>query len=431
VSQASRVGQASVTTTGRGHVRWLTTGPSLLAVWIVAMLDKSNISIVIANHGFLQNLGLSGKSFELGMLATGMLLAYGITAPLWGFAVSRFGPRASCIACLVIWAVASGLAGLSVSYGELLAFRIILGVGEAALYPVTLSLVANWFPLRERAKATAFWWNGTMIGPMIGGAVVTSLIAAFGWRGQFYSLAALAIILPLPMIVFLVRDRPAQHPSVRPEEAALIAAGAVEQEEGSPGRLLRTGTANVLRNFRFWLVTIAISANAVFFWGWSTWLPTYLKTVRHFSFSTAGYLTVLIYGAAVITIVALSYLSDKIFRRAPLAVAGWVLGGVFLIVAGLVPSATLSIVFLILSLCGQQAGISGAETLMHSIVASRDMAHSQGVRTFVSQIIGALSPAALGIIVGASNNFTAAFAVLAAAVLVSAGCMAVLIREGF
>ena len=66
-----------------------------------------------------------------------------------------------------------------------------------------------------------------------------------------------------------------------------------------------------------------------------------------------------------------------------------------------------------------------------SIVASRDMAHSQGVRTFVSQIIGALSPAALGIIVGSSNNFTAAFAVLAAAVLVSAGCMAVLIREGF
>lgn len=431
MSQTSSAGQAAATAARPGHLRWLTVGPSLLVVWIVAMLDKSNISIVIANHGFLHDLGLTGKSVDLGLLATGLLLAYGITAPLWGLVVTRFGPRAACIACLLIWALASALAGLSATFGAILTFRIILGFGEAALYPVTLSLIANWFPLRERAKATAFWWNGTMIGPMIGGAVITSLILAFGWRGQFYFLAALAVVLPLPMVVFLVRDRPAQHPAVGPAEARLIEAGAIEQETASPGRLVRTGTSNVLRNFRFWLVTIAITANAVFFWGWSTWLPTYLKTARHFSFSASGYLTVLIYGSAVVTIVALSYVSDRIFRRAPLAAAGWILGGAFLMAAGLVHSAVASIVFLVLSLCGQQAGISGAESLMHSIVASRDMAHTQGVRSFVSQTISALSPAALGFIVGSSNNFIGAFGVLAAAVLVSAGCMAVLIREGF
>jgi MFS family permease len=61
------------------------------------------MSLVIANHGFLHDLGLTGRSFDLGLLATGMLLAYGITAPLWGLVVTRIGPRAACIACLLIW----------------------------------------------------------------------------------------------------------------------------------------------------------------------------------------------------------------------------------------------------------------------------------------------------------------------------------------
>ena len=66
---------------------------------------------------------------------------------------------------------------------------------------------------------------------------------------------------------------------------------------------------------------IAISSNAIFFWGWSGWLPTYLRTARHFTFSTSGYLTFVIYGFAVVTILVVGRVSDRVFRRAPLA--GW------------------------------------------------------------------------------------------------------------
>src|SRR5260370_6379502 len=93
----------------------------------------------------------------------------------------------------------------------LLASRIGLGAGEAACYPVTLALVANWFALRERGKATSYWWIGTMIAPMLTALLVTSLIVYFGWRGQFYVLGVLALILPLPMVWCLVRDTLVQH----------------------------------------------------------------------------------------------------------------------------------------------------------------------------------------------------------------------------
>ena len=165
-----------------------------------------------------------------------------------------------------------------------------MGAGEAICYPITLALVANWFALRERGKATSYWWIGTMIGPMLTGLVVTSLILYVGWRGQFFAMGILALILPIPMMWFLVRDKPEQHSAVNPAEVDLVHAGAIEHNDDAPGRILNT-VDSVWRNHRFWLMTIAISANAIFFWGWSGWLPTYLRSERRFTFSTSGYLT--------------------------------------------------------------------------------------------------------------------------------------------
>jgi MFS family permease len=196
----------------------------------------------------------------------------------------------------------------------LIASRIGLGVGEAACYPVTLALVANWFALRERGKATAYWWIGTMIGPMLTGLIVTGLIVAVGWRGQFWAMGVLALALPLPMIWFLVRDKPEQHPAVNAAELNIVHAGAIEENEDAPGRILKS-VSSVWRNHRFWLMVLAISCNAIFFWGWSIWLPTYLRTARHFAFSTSGYLTFVIYGFAVATILIIGHVS-RIVRAA-------------------------------------------------------------------------------------------------------------------
>ena len=409
--------------------RWRSVAPTLLVIWIVSMLDKSNISLVIANPQFLTELQLVGKGVLLGGLASGLFLAYGIFAPVWGWVTHRIGARKTLIISLVVWAATCVMSALATNYAMLLTSRILLGVGEAALYPATLALVANWFPLRERGRATSFWWIGTMIGPMITGLVVTGLIVAVGWRMQFGAMAIIALLIPLPMVWALVRDRPSDHPAANRAEVDLVSEGAIESNNDAPGRLLRAGPT-VWRNYRFWLVTIAISANAIFFWGWSIWLPTYLRTVRHFSFSTSGYLTFVIYGFAVATILVVGNVSDKLFRRAPFAGAGWLLGAVFLMIGAFVPNAGWAVVFMILALCSQQVGISGGEMLMHSVVGTIDMPKAQGVRSFISQIVGALSPVMIGYMLQVTGGFTGAFTVLAFAVAVSAGCMVALAREG-
>jgi len=159
-------------------------------------------------------------------------------------------------------------------------------------------------------------------------------------------------------------------------------------------------------------------------------LPTYLKTARHFTFSTSGYLIFVIFGFAVVTILCVGYLSDRIFRRAPLAGLGWALAAAFLMAAALAPNAIWSVVLMICALCAQQVGISCGEMLMHSVVGTEDMGKTQGVRAFITQMVGAFSPAMIGHLVALSGGFVGAFAVLAVAVVISAGCMIMLAREG-
>jgi sugar phosphate permease len=290
-------------------------------------------------------------------------------------------------------------------------------------------LVANWFGLKERGRATAYWWCGTMIGPMLTGLLVTSLIVNFGWRIQFHALGLIALLIPLPMIWLLVRDTPADHPSVNQTEADLVTAGSIEENDDAPGRILR-GVTTYWRNYRFWLAVASVAANSIFFWGWSTWLPSYFRQSRGFSFSTSGYLTFVVFGCAIAVIVIGGALSDRLFRRSALAGIGWLLGGAFLMIAAFVADANTSVVFMILALCAQQIGISNAEMLFHSLVSTREMSQSQGVRSFIAQFTGALSPAMIGYILAATGGFTGGLTVLAGAVVISAGCMVLLARQG-
>ena len=431
ITAAQGISRDAAGITAATRVRWTYIAPTLLAYWIMSMFDKSNVSIVIANPQFLSEMQLAGQTKELGWLVGSLFISYGVAAPVWGWAVTRYGARNSIIVSLILWAITCFWSAAAQSYGMLLASRIGLGAGEAACYPVTLALVANWFALRERGKATSYWWIGTMIGPMLVGLVVTYLIVTIGWRGQFVALGVLALIVPLPMVWFLVRDKPEQNPAVNATELDLIHSGAIERNDDAPGRILKD-VRSVWRNHRFWLMTIAISFNAVFFWGWSGWLPTYLRTERHFAFSTSGYRTFVIYGFAVATILVVGNVSDRVFRRAPFAGLGWAAAAVFLMAAALAPSATLSVVFMICALCAQQVGISCAEMLMHSVVGTADMGKSQGVRAFVTQMFGAFSPVMIGYILAYSGGgFIAPFAVLSVAVVIAAGCMVELKREGF
>jgi EmrB/QacA subfamily drug resistance transporter len=97
------------------------------------------------------------------------------------------------IAGLAVFGLASAAGGLTSSAGQLIAARVVMGLGAAMVFPSTLSLISNVFTDRgERARAIGLWGAttgaGIAMGPIVGGW----LLETFDWTSIFFAMAPLA-----------------------------------------------------------------------------------------------------------------------------------------------------------------------------------------------------------------------------------------------
>jgi DHA2 family methylenomycin A resistance protein-like MFS transporter len=98
----------------------------------------------------------------------------------------RSGHKRVYLAGLALFALGSGLCALASSTGELVAFRVLQGVGAAIELPATLALITGTFPdARERGRAVGLWAGAgglsLVLGPVLGGV----LLRWFAWRAVF------------------------------------------------------------------------------------------------------------------------------------------------------------------------------------------------------------------------------------------------------
>jgi MFS family permease len=98
---------------------------------------------------------LQGAAFSIFFVLCGLPL---------GWLVDRRGRRNIILAAVVAWSVMAILCGLSTNYPQLFLSRTGLGIGEAALTPAALSLIADYFPPVRRGRAMSIFYMGAVIG---------------------------------------------------------------------------------------------------------------------------------------------------------------------------------------------------------------------------------------------------------------------------
>ena len=408
--------------------RWWIVAVPLMVIILIAQMDKVVIAIFMSNKQFLTDLHLLGKPALIGMLMSSFLITYAVFQFLWGWIVKRFGPRNSAIVGIIIWGGVMVLSGLARSAGDMILARTILGVGEAFMFPVANTFVANWFPVRERARASAVWFNGIQIGPAVAGALAAIIIVAVGWRISFFFLGGLSLVISLPLVIFLMRDNPRKQRLVSSGEVNLIEEGSWAKTKEVPKT---EGKQGYLTNRYFWVVTIAWGFNNVFFWGWASWMPTYFQTARHFSFRSAGYIYSLAFLACLCTNMLAGYFSDKRMKRAPLASFCWIGAGVLFLVGGLLmENPYWALVWLVIAQCVNTPAVMLAQAIMHSVVPEQRIPAAIGVGGGVSQLMGAVSPTVIGFLVGASG-FGGVIVFLAFASIIPGFLAIYLARKGY
>lgn len=413
------------------NIRWWFIVLPLLLITIIAQIDKVSISMIISNQQFLQDLNLAGKPAVIGLLMSGFLISYSLGHFFWGYIIKKLGPRWAAVIGVVIWSVCMFLSGMAGTAGSLIFARVLLGIGEAFLFPVGNTFIANWFPLKERGRANSIWLNGMLLGPVVSGALVVTILAAGNWQTVFYFLGFLSLV-PLPLLFFFMRDKPDQHRWVNKQEAEYITSGSLLESADVPkDEASAAGIGTVLRNHRFWLVTLAWGFNNIFYWGWVTWMPTYFQNARNFSFQTAGYLYSTAYLFQLLAILLVGYLSDRFMRRAPFGAVGWLAAGVLMFIGGnIIENSYTALAVLIIGICFQAPAFMISQTLLQSIVPENVIGPAAGISGGVSQLMAVVSPTLVGILLGISG-FPLVIFFLSLMSFIAGVLICFLIKEGY
>jgi ACS family glucarate transporter-like MFS transporter len=408
-------------------MRWWVALVPLFFVNAVSQIDKLGIAVMMSNKGFLADMHLIGKPGTTGLLVTGFLVAYSFFHFFWAYWIKRFGPRASGILGITLWALTFLLSAAAYSATQLIIARTVLGVGEAVLYPMGSAFVANWFPMRERGRAISIWNAGNHVGGAVCGALIVALIALGSWRGVFVELCLLNLLVPLPLMIFVLRDRPSQSRLVTPAERAYIESGslALTKEVPKPH-----GNIPWYSNYRFWMATFCWGLHNVYFWGWTTWMPTYFQSVHHFSFQSAGYLYSFSFALNVIAYLIAGFLSDRFMRRAPFGPIGWGLAGILILVGGSLSDPYWAAGVLLFVTCTAGIAFPINIALIQSFVREESMGVGSAVASGVSQIIAMAAPALLGVFIGL-HGFNVVTLCLAVVLFVAAALQMTLLVQGY
>lgn len=164
---------------------------------VISYIDRQMIAS-FANW-IVPELGLS--NFEFG-LVTGIafLFFYAIGGLFMGVVADRVN-RTSLIAFgLGLWSLLTIFSGAARSLVTLVVPRMFIGVGESILTPAALSLLGDRFPVRWQGLVVGIYGMGVSIGLAASLFVVAYVEPWLGWRGCFYALGAIGLILALLML---------------------------------------------------------------------------------------------------------------------------------------------------------------------------------------------------------------------------------------
>jgi predicted MFS family arabinose efflux permease len=244
---------------------------------------------------------------ELGLLSGIVAVMVGLlTCPI-SLLADRVGRVKSIAAMAIMWSVATLLCGLSQSYGQMLAARVLVGVGEAAYGSVGIAVIISVFPRHLRATLTAAFMAGGLAGQVLGVGVGGAVAASHGWRVAFLAIGAggLALALLYPLIVRESRLNGGQPTQCEP--LTLGSLGAL-----FAGRQLKS--AYVASGLSL-LTAAALPA----------WLPTYFVRYYGFALEKAAPLAALFLAIGGAGMVICGMVSDRLARtssqRASLSVA--------------------------------------------------------------------------------------------------------------
>ena len=227
-------------------------------------LDRFVLSSVVES---LKASELHLSDTQLGALATGFILVYMLTSPIFGTLGDR-KPRPLLLAVGVgIWSLATALGGFARSFTALFTARASVGIGEAAYGTIAPALLADHFPREKRGRIFAIFFSAIPIGAAAGYILGGLVDQRFGWRAAFFMAGAPGLVLALLCLALKDPPRGAQDPDT-------------PVHTGAPARGAWASYRHLLENGMYVRTVLGYAAYTFALGGLAFWAPAFLERVR-------------------------------------------------------------------------------------------------------------------------------------------------------
>ena len=206
---------------------------------------------------------------EGGMLATAFMLGYFLTSPFFGYLGDRMARKWLIAAGVAVWSLGTIFSGLAVGLWSLIAFRVLVGFGEASYGTLSPGWIADLFSPARRNNALTFFYIAIPVGSALGQIIGGHVDKAWGWRAAFYFAGAPGLLLALGVLALREPRRGASEPAGPAAESA-------EKTEPSGFRAY----LRLLHFPTYLLVVAGYVAQTFAMGGFAYWAGTFLHDVH-------------------------------------------------------------------------------------------------------------------------------------------------------
>ena len=179
---------------------------------VINFVDRQFISSFAP---FLKSdLGLSDT--EIGLLTGIVFIFFYTVAGLFvGTLADRYNRTKIIGIGVILWSAFTAISGFAKNFFTLAAPRLFIGVGESTITPTTMSILSDRYEQKRLGFAAGFYYLGVPVGVGISLLIAGYLEPMIGWRGCFYLLGVIGLLLGFFML--FVKDSPRKNISNKPE----------------------------------------------------------------------------------------------------------------------------------------------------------------------------------------------------------------------
>jgi EmrB/QacA subfamily drug resistance transporter len=161
--------------------------------FFMEILDTTIVNVALPTLS--EEFGVGASSIE--WVVVGYLLSLAVWIPASGWIGDRVGTKRTFLFAIATFTIASALCGQAHSLWELVAFRVLQGVGGGMMTPVGTAMLFRAFPPEQRAQASTVLIIPTVMAPALGPVVGGFLVTTASWRWIFY------VNVPIGILAFV------------------------------------------------------------------------------------------------------------------------------------------------------------------------------------------------------------------------------------